>query len=201
MNNQVGTTIKVLHTGRNRKTVLFRGILVVPAFVFLTSFSAATWSEGSDSGIGAAGIVFLPTLLALLFRKKYPSFVLTFNHAVLELGTRVFAYLFLLNDDYPSIERNPNVAVIFPDIEGGAKLNRWLPLVKWFLAIPHYIVGSIYIALSVFVSVIAWVQTSATGKYPAWAGEIVLGSFAYWNRVQGYMLLLVTDEYPTFRLK
>ena len=201
MNNQVSTTIKVLHTGRNRKTVLFRGILVVPAFVFLTSFSAATWSEGSDSGIGAAGIVFLPTLLALLFRKKYPSFVLTFNHAILELGTRVFAYLFLLNDEYPSIERNPNVAVIFPDIEGGAKLNRWLPLVKWFLAIPHYIVGSIYIALSVFVSVIAWVQTSATGKYPAWAGEIVLGTFAYWNRVQGYMLLLVTDEYPTFRLK
>jgi hypothetical protein len=201
VNNQVSTTIKVLHTGRNRKTVLFRGILVVPAFVFLTSFSAATWSEGSDSGIGAAGIVFLPTLLALLFRKKYPSFVLTFNHAILELGTRVFAYLFLLNDEYPSIERNPNVAVIFPDIEGGAKLNRWLPLVKWFLAIPHYIVGSIYIALSVFVSVIAWVQTSATGKYPAWAGEIVLGSFAYWNRVQGYMLLLVTDEYPTFRLK
>jgi hypothetical protein len=76
-----------------------------------------------------------------------------------------------------------------------------MPLIKWFLAIPHYIVGSIYIALSVFVSVIAWVQTSATGKYPAWAGEIVLGSFAYWNRVQGYMLLLVTDEYPTFRLK
>jgi hypothetical protein len=193
--NQVTTTIKVLHTGRNRKTVLFRGILVVPAFVFLTSFSAATWSEGS------AGVVFIPTVLALLFRKRYPSFVLTFNHAILELGTRVFAYLFLLNDDYPSIERNPNVAIIFPDVEGGAKLNRWLPLVKWFLAIPHYIVGSIYIALSVFVSVIAWVQTSATGKYPAWAGEIVLGSFAYWNRVQGYMLLLVTDEYPTFRLK
>jgi len=201
VNNQVSTTIKVLHTGRNRKTVFWRGILVAPAFIFLASFSTSTWSEGSDTGIGAAGIVFLPTLLALLFRKKYPSFVLTFNHAILELGTRVFAYLFLLNDEYPSIERNPNVAVIFPDIEGGAKLNRWLPLVKWFLAIPHYIVGSIYIALSVFVSVIAWVQTSATGKYPAWAGEIVLGSFAYWNRVQGYMLLLVTDEYPTFRLK
>lgn len=201
MSSQVTTTINVVHEGRNRKTVLFRGILVVPAFVFLTTFSASTWSEGSDSGIGAAGIVFLPTILALLFRKKYPSFVLTFNHAILELGTRVFAYLFLLNDDYPSIERNPNVAVIFPDVEGGAKLNRWLPLVKWFLAIPHYIVGSIYIALSVLVSVIAWVQTSVTGKYPAWAGEIVLGTFAYWNRVQGYMLLLVTDKYPTFRLK
>ncbi|MCX6441547.1 MAG: hypothetical protein NTX60_01820 [Actinobacteria bacterium] len=163
MTNQVTTTIKVLHTGRNRNTVFWRGILVAPAFIFLATFSTSTWSEGSDTGIGAAGVVFIPTVLALLFRKKYPSFVLTFNHAVLELGTRVFAYLFLLNDDYPSIERNPNVAIIFPDVEGGAKLKR--------------------------------------GKYPAWAGEIVLGSFAYWNRVQGYMLLLVTDEYPTFRLK
>jgi hypothetical protein len=128
VNNQVSTTIKVLHTGRNRKTVFWRGILVAPAFIFLASFSTSTWSEGSDTGIGAAGVVFIPTVLALLFRKKYPSFVLTFNHAILELGTRVFAYLFLLNDEYPSIERNPNVAIIFPDVEGGAKLNRWLPL-------------------------------------------------------------------------
>ncbi len=201
MSNQVTTSVKIAHTARNRKTVFWRGILAMPAFIFLTSFSASTWSEGSDSGIGAAGVVFLPTILALLFRKKYPSFILTFSHAILELGTRVFAYIFLLNDDYPSIERNPNVAVIFPDVEGGARLKRGMPLVKWFLAIPHYIVGSIYIALSAFVTVIAWVQTSATGKYPVWAGEIVLGTFAYWNRVQGYMLLLVTDEYPTFRLK
>ena len=201
MSNQVTTTIKVLHTGRDRKTVFWRGILVAPAFIFLTTFSASTWSEGSDSGIGAAGVVFLPTVLALLFRKKYPSFILTFNHAILELGNRVFTYLFILNDDYPTIEGNPNVAVIIPDVAGGAKLNRGLPLVKWILAIPHYIIGMIYIALSVFVTIIAWVQTSATGKYPAWAGEIVLGTFAYWNRVQGYMLILVTDEYPTFRLK
>ena len=89
----------------------------------------------------------------------------------------------------------------FPDVDGGKKLNRWLPLVKWILAIPHYVVGIVYFLISLVVTLVAWVQTSATGKYPEWAGEIVLGTIAYWNRVQGYMLLLVTDEYPNFRLK
>ncbi|CAB5060986.1 MAG: hypothetical protein F2941_01630 [Actinobacteria bacterium] len=201
MSNQVTTTIKVTHTDRDRKTVFWRGILVFPVFIFVATFSQAALQDGSNWDVTAAGVVFIPTVLALLFRQVYPSYVLTFNHAVTELGTRLSAYLFLLNDEYPSIERNPNVAVIFPDIEGGAKLNRGLPLVKWVLAIPHYVVGAIYVALSFIVTVIAWVQTSATGKYPAWAGEIVLGTIAYINRVEGYMLLLVTDEYPTFRLK
>ena len=107
----------------------------------------------------------------------------------------------ILNDKYPSIESNSKVSVVFPDVDGGKKLNRWLPLVKWILAIPHYIVGVVYLLISLFVTVIAWVQTSITGKYPRWAGEIVFGTIAYWNRVQGYMLLLVTDKYPTFKLK
>ena len=109
--------------------------------------------------------------------------------------------MLILNDKYPSIEANSKVAVLFPDVEGGNKLNRWLPLVKWFLAIPHYIVGAVYLVISLVVTFIAWIQTSITGKYPEWAGEIVLGTISYWNRVQGYMLLLVTDKYPTFRLK
>jgi hypothetical protein len=93
------------------------------------------------------------------------------------------------------------VAVLFPDVEGGAKLNRGLPLVKWFLAIPLYIVGLFYLVLTVIATVLAWALTSLTGKYPEWAAEIVLGTIAYWNRVQGYAWLLVTDEYPTFSLK
>lgn len=201
MSNQVITNVKVAHADRDRKTVFWRGILVFPVFIFVATFSQSALQDGSKWGTGAAGVVVIPTVLALLFRQVYPSYVLTFNHAVTELGTRLAAYLFLLNDEYPSIERNPNVAVIFPDIEGGAKLNRGLPLIKWFLAIPHYIVGAIYIALSLVVTVIAWIQTSASGKYPEWAGEIVLGTIAYINRVEGYMLLLVTDNYPTFRLK
>ena len=201
MSNQVITNVKVAHTDRDRKTVFWRGILAFPVFIFVAAFSQAALQDGSNWDVTAAGVVFIPTVLALLFRQVYPSYVLTFNHAVTELGTRLSAYLFLLNDEYPSIERNPNVAVIFPDIEGGARLNRGLPLAKWFLAIHHYVVGAIYVALSFVVTVIAWVQTSATGKYPAWAGEIVLGTISYINRVEGYMLLLVTDEYPTFRLK
>ena len=201
MASQVKTAITIKHKDRNRKTVFFRGILAFPAMVFVATFTQATFSDGSDLAFGTAGVIAVPTLLALLFRGKYPSYVLTFNHALVELSTRFAAYTLILNDKYPSIEANSKVSVEFPDVKGGENLNRWLPLVKWLLAIPHYIVGAAYLLLALVVTVIAWVQTSATGNYPKWAGEIVLGTIAYLNRVQGYMLLLVTDKYPTFRLK
>jgi len=201
MASQVKTAITIKHKDRNRKTVFFRGILAFPAMVFVATFTQATFSDDSDLAFGTAGVIAVPTLLALLFRGKYPSYVLTFNHALVELSTRFAAYTLILNDKYPSIESNSKVSVEFPDVKSGEKLNRWLPLVKWLLAIPHYIVGAAYLLLALVVTVIAWVMTSATGNYPKWAGEIVLGTIAYLNRVQGYMLLLVTDKYPTFRLK
>lgn len=201
MSNQVTTTIKIRHENRNRATVFWRGILAFPVMIFIATFTQATIGTGELQGLGTAGVIVVPTLLALLFRGKYPSYVLTFNHALIELSTRLAAYVLILTDKYPSIEANSKVAVSFPDVEGGAKLNRGLPLIKWFLAIPHYIVGAIYLVISLVVTVVAWVQTSITGKYPEWAGEIVFGTISYWNRVQGYMLLLVTDEYPTFKLK
>jgi hypothetical protein len=201
MANQVKTIVKIKYKDRNRKTVFFRGIIAFPAIIFVATFAQSSFSESESWAAGTAGVIALPTFLALLFRGKYPSYVLTFNHAVVELSTRLAAYVLILNDKYPSIEANSKVAVLFPDVEGGKKLNRWLPLVKWLLAIPHYIVGAIYLVISLVVTLIAWVQTSITGRYPEWTGEIVLGTIAYWNRVQGYMLLLVTDKYPTFRLK
>jgi hypothetical protein len=201
MASQVKTSITIKHKDRNRKTVFFRGILAFPAMIFIATFTQATFSDGSDLAFGTAGVIAVPTLLALLFRGKYPSYVLTFNHALVELSTRFAAYILILNDKYPSVESNSKVSVEFPDVKSGEKLNRWLPLVKWLLAIPHYIVGAAYLLLSLVVTVIAWVMTSATGNYPKWAGEIVLGTISYLNRVQGYMLLLVTDKYPTFRLK
>ena len=194
MSTQVETLIEVQLTNRNRATVFWRGILVAPFFIFLGSFQAlihAGWS---------APIVAVPAFLALIFRGVYPSYVLTFNHAVTELSTRGCAYLFLLTDDYPSIERNPNIAVIFPDIEGGKKLNRYLPLVKWFLAIPLYIVGIIYALFSIVLSFYAWIITSLTGTYPESVANTVLGTVEFWNRVSGYAFLLVTDEYPSFNL-
>ena len=131
MSNQVETHIEVQLKNRNRATVFWRGLLVAPVIIFIISFQSMT----AHAGWSAPAIV-LPAFLTLVFRQVYPSYLLTFNHAVTEVSTRASAYLFLLTDDYPSIERNPNIAVIFPDIDGGKKLNRYLPLVKWILAIP-----------------------------------------------------------------
>ena len=197
MSNQVKTDIKIKHKDRNRTTVFWRGILAFPVIIFVATFNVGM----GTSGIGAAGVIVIPALLAIVFRGKYPSYVLTFNHALIELSTRLAAYVLILNDKYPSIEGNSKVEVTFPDVDGGKKLNRGLPLVKWFLAIPHYIVGAVYLVISLGATLIAWVQTSITGRYPEWAGEIVLGTISYWNRVQGYMLLLVSDKYPSFKLK
>ena len=201
MASQVKTEIQIKHKDRNRTTVFWRGILAFPVVIFVAAFAQSTFSESENWAAGTAGLIVGPTLLALLFRGKYPSYILTFNHALMELSTRLAAYVLILNDKYPSIESNSKVSVVFPDVDGGKKLNRWLLLVKWILALPHYIVGIVYLLISLVVTVIAWVQTSITGKYPRWAGEIVFGTIAYWNRVQGYMLLLVTDKYPTFKLK
>ena len=194
MSNQVETLVEVQLTNRNRATVFWRGILAAPFLVFLGSFQALTHAGWS------APILAVPAFLALVFREVYPTNVLTFNHAVTELSTRGWAYLFLLTDDYPSIERNPNIAVIFPDIEGGKKLNRFLPLIKWFLAIPLYFVGLVYIVLSIILTFFAWIITSITGNYPEAAAKTVLGTIDFWNRVSGYAFLLVTDEYPSFSI-
>lgn len=194
MSNQIETLIEYQLENRDKKTVFWRGILIVPVIAFLSAFTEMThWSWTS-------GLLFLPVLLALVFRGKYPSYVLSFNHALLELQTRVTAYALFLTDDYPSIERNPKVAVILPDIEGGAKLGRGIQIFKLLLVIPLVIVGIFYSIAAFFVTVAAWVHTWATGRYPAWALHLVLGTVQFWNRVTGYAILLVTDEYPRFSL-
>jgi hypothetical protein len=194
MSNQVETIINIKLDNRDKKTTFWRGVLAVPAVAFIAAFTETMhWGW-------TTGIIVVPTVLALVVRGIYPSYVLNFNHAVLELQTRLVAYVLLLTDDYPSIERNPNVAVLLPDVDGGRKLNRWLPIVKWFAAIPLVIVGLVYAALALAVTVVAWVITWSTGKYPEWALNIVLGTVKFWNRVYGYAVVLVTDEYPSFSL-
>ena len=194
MSKQIKTDVEVTYKKRNKTTVFWRGILVFPVVVFICSFEVQ-----SNAGF-AAGFIILPALLALVFREVYPSYLLTFNHAFLELQTRVVAYVLLLTDEYPSIERNKNIEVIFPEIKGGKALNRWLPLVKWFLSIPLIIVGLIYSLIALGMTFIAWIMTSATGNYPKWAGKFVLKTVRFWNRVNGYAFLLVTDKYPPFAL-
>ena len=194
MSKQIKTDIEITYKKRNRKTVFWRGLLVFPMAVFIGSFAV-----NSNAG-WATGLIVVPALLALVFRKVYPSYLLEFNHAFLELQTRVVAYALLLTDDYPSIERNKNIEIEFPDIKGGKSLNRWLPLIKWFLAIPLVIVGVIYSLIAIGMTFIAWIMTSVTGNYPKWAGKFVFKTIRFWNRVSGYAIILVSDKYPSFGL-
>jgi hypothetical protein len=194
MSNQIETIIEHQLDNRDKKTVFWRGILAFPAVVFIASFSTM-----SDWG-WTSGFLFLPTLLALVFRGIYPSYLLTFNHALIELNARIAAYVLLLTDDYPSIERNPKIAVLLPDVDGGKKLGRFIQIFKILFAIPLIIVGLFYAFAALVVTFFAWIHTWSTGRYPEWALGIVLGTIQFWNRLYGYALLLVTDEYPRFTL-
>ncbi len=194
MSNQIETLIEYQLENRDKKTVFWRGILAFPVVLFLTAFTEmAHWGWTS-------GFLVVPTLLALVFTGKYPSYVLTFNHALIELQTRVTAYVLLLTDDYPSIERNPKIAVLLPDVEGGKKLGRFIQIFKVIFAIPLIIVGVIYAIGAAFVTFAAWIHTWSTGRYPEWALNYILGTIQFWNRIYGYALLMVTDEYPRFTL-
>ncbi len=179
-------------------SVAFRIFLVIPIAIFVSAFTS--WTDSNEASAALSGLLFLPVVLALVFRGIYPSYVLTFNRELLELSTRVSAYMFLLTDKYPTIEKSENVSITFPEVEGGAKLNRYLPLVKWLLAFPLYVVGFIYVLYGLVVLVFTWFTILFTGKMPASSGEVLLGITKYWNRVYGYAFILVTDEYPSFSL-
>ena len=196
MSNQIETQVDVTLTDRNRVTAFFRLILVAPMAIFVASF-APSWSDNPENL--AVGFFILPVALAIVFRQIYPSYLLSFNEALLSLQTRVEAYVLLLTDEYPSIEENDVVSVTFPEVDAKA-LNRWMPLIKWLLAIPLYIVGIAYIIYGAFLTLFAWISILFTGNFPEFCAEGIVGVIAYWNRVAGYAILLVTDEYPTFSL-
>lgn len=196
MSKQVQTKLVVNTRKRNRATTFFRPILIIPILIFISTFTS--------SNSGAMSISFtlaVPVLLALVFRNIYPSYIYGFNHSFLELQNRISLYALYLTDDFPSIEKSKNVSITLPDVKGGKALNRWLPLVKWFLAIPLYIVGVAYLIVTIIYTIIAWFNILFTGKYPKFAIDFVVGTIQFWNRVTGYAFILVTDEYPSFSLK
>jgi hypothetical protein len=196
MSNQIRTEIHVDLDHRDKNTSLFRIFIAFPALIFLSSFS-----EFSGDMMGViGGVLVIPVVLSLLFRNVYPSYVLAFNKALLELSNRVVAYLLVLTDEYPSIEANQKIRLLYPDIEGGKKLSPWKPLVKWFLAIPLFVLGLIYAIYGLALTFVAWISVVRNGTYPEDKAEEVIKVIAYWNRLYGYALLLVTDEYPSFSL-
>jgi hypothetical protein len=186
-----------------RLVTAFRAILAIPIVVLLTALSGETFRNG-DHGttraivIGGAA-VFVPLVLMLVVRQKYPRWWFDWNLNLMRFANRVTAYLFLLDDRYPSTddEQAVHLEFAYPDAK---QLNRWLPLVKWFLAIPHYFV-LFFLGLGAIVAVIAaWFAIIFTGTYPQGLFRYVVGVLRWSNRVQGYAFALVTDQYPPFRL-
>jgi hypothetical protein len=196
MSNQILTEIHVDLDNRDKNTALFRVFLAFPVLIFLGSFSE--FADNLPGVIG--GFLVLPVVLSLLFRNVYPSYVLAFNKSLLELSNRINVYLLLLTDEYPSIEANQKVRLIYPEIDGGKKLSPWMPLVKWFLAIPLFLLGLIYAIYALALTLVAWFNVVTKGHYPEEKAEEVIKVIAYWNRLYGYALLLITDEYPSLSL-
>ena len=180
----------------NRVTTGFRIFTAIPILIVLAALGTGAAYAG---GVGA-GLVVAPTVLLLLFRQKYPRWWFDWNLEFQRFTNRVYAYLFLMDDRYPSTDDHQYVKLdyAYPDAE--RELNRWLPLVKWFLAIPHFIVLIfLWIAAAVLV-LIAWFAILFTARYPRSMFDFVEGVMRWSNRVTAYALTLVTDRYPPFRL-
>ena len=189
----------------DRVSTAFRIFTVIPIAIVLGTISGYSSSWGSAEGttnvvIGGTGLLFLPVLLMIVFREKYPRWWYDWNLQLLRFSNRVAIYFLLMDDRYPSTDEEQSVHLDFPYPDAKQGLNRWLPLVKWFLAIPHYIVLT-FLYIGVFFAVIgAWFAILFTGRYPRGIFEFVEGVVRWENRVVGYMWILVTDEYPPFRL-
>jgi Domain of unknown function (DUF4389) len=189
----------------NRLTTAFRIFTVIPIAIVLGTIMGyeARYSSGGDASrvaVGGGGLLVLPTLLMLLFRRKYPRWWFDFNLELLRFTARVGVYFALLTDRYPSTDEQQDVRLDFPYPDAERDLNRWLPLVKWFLAIPHYIVLIALYVCVFFLSIFAWFAILFTGRYPRGLFDFVVGVGRWHNRVVGYAFTLVTDRYPPFRL-
>ncbi|HET7600751.1 MAG TPA: DUF4389 domain-containing protein [Gemmatimonadales bacterium] len=187
----------------DRVTTFFRPLLVIPIAIILglLTGSAARHEGSATYWCGSGGILFVATALMLVFRRKYPGWWFDWNFELVNFSTRVLAYLALLRDEYPSTddEQAVHLALAYPDAE--RELNRWLPLVKWFLAIPHYIVLWFLSLAAALCVIVAWFAILFTGRYPRGLFEFVVGVLRWWLRVVAYAFLLTTDRYPPFSLE
>jgi hypothetical protein len=187
----------------NRLTSAFRIFVAIPILVVLCAVSGSSfaWSDESAAATsGAGGLLFAGPLLMILFRQKYPRWWFDWNLELQRLTNRVFVYLALMDDRYPSTDEQQGVHLDYgyPDVP--RDLNRWLPLVKWLLAIPHFIV-LVFLWLAALVTVIvAWFAILFTGRYPRGMFDFVEGVLRWSVRVAAYAFLLVTDDYPPFSL-
>lgn len=193
----------------NRLTTAFRIIAAIPIALILSLLSSesvryVTTKNGTNETVTTvatgAGLLFLPLVLMIVFRQKYPRWWFDWNLQVLRFSNRVGAYLTLLDDHYPSTDEEQAVHLDLP-YPDARQLNQWLPLVKWLLAIPHYVVLFFLSIAAVVAVIIAWFAILFTGRYPRGLFDFVVGVIRWSNRVTGYAVVLVTDEYPPFSLQ
>jgi hypothetical protein len=186
----------------NRVTSFFRLFTAIPILILLGTVDGATWQWSYRHSqvilVGAGGVLFFGPLLMILFRQKYPRWWFDWNLELTRFSNRVGVYLGLMDDRYPSTDEHQAVHldIDYPEVQ--RDLNRWLPLVKWILAIPHYIVLFFLYIAAFFVVVIAWFAILFTGRFPRGMFDFLVGVGRWGNRVSGYAFLLVTDRYPPF---
>jgi hypothetical protein len=193
---------------RNRLTTFFRVFLVIPIAIVYEALTMGVtqtaYHKGGDTVTTTSGGIvsglFLATLLMILFRQRYPRWWFDFALELTRFSARIGAFFVLLTDKYPSTVEQQDVQLDldYPDAEHD--LNRWLPLVKWFLAIPHYLILIILTAAAMFAVIIGWFAILFTGRFPPGLFGFVVGVGRWWLRVQAYAFLLLTDRYPPFSL-
>jgi hypothetical protein len=197
----------------DRLTTFFRLIWAIPILIILALITAngsetvkqvnesgQVMSEVSNTGFGIAAGLFLATALMIVFRQRYPRWWYDFARELTRFENRVGAYLALLTDRYPSTVEEQSVHLDFDYPDAERDLNRFLPLVKWLLAIPHYIVLVFLVIGALLAILVAWFAILFTGRYPRGLFDYVVGVGRWGLRVQAYAFLLVTDKYPPFSL-
>jgi Domain of unknown function (DUF4389) len=209
MNGDYPVRFSVAYPDRplNRLTTGFRIFTVIPIAIVLAAIGgySATYgdatAETTTIAVGGIGLLFLPPLLMILFRQKYPRWWFDWNLELLRFTNRVGAYFALLDDRYPSTDEQQSVRLELDYPGAKVGLNRWLPLVKWLLAIPHYVVLLFLWLGALSAAIFAWFAIVFTGRYPRGLFDYIEGVFRWHNRVMGYMFILVTDRYPPFQLR
>jgi Domain of unknown function (DUF4389) len=190
----------------NRLSTAFRIFAAIPILILswlLTGAGSAHWGWGHEPrtvAFTAAGLVVLPVVLMLVFQQKYPRWWFDWNLELMRFLNRIGVYLALLDDRYPSTDERQSVTLDMPYPDAANDLSRWLPVVKWLLAIPHYIVLFFLGIAAFFAVVFAWFAILFTGRYPRGLFDFIVGVSRWYNRVVGYAFVLVTDRYPPFSL-
>jgi hypothetical protein len=189
----------------DRLSTAFRLIYAIPVLILVSAVGGGYLALGSSTTYaavgGAGGLLFAGPLLMIVVREKYPRWWFDWNLAWIQFTTRIAVYLALMDDRYPSTEDQQSVHLSLPYPDPPRDLNRWMPLVKWLLAIPHYLVLVVLLIGAVFAVIGAWFSILFTGRYPRGLFDFVEGVLRYATRVVGYACVLVTDEYPPFQLR